>query len=124
MRYPRHPSADLWNKIKPLARELRTHPTLAEFHLWQALRHKKMNGLRFRRQHVFECFIVDFYCPSAALVIEVDGEVHEQQKDYDTLRTEFLEALGLRVIRFRNEEVLGNLEGVLKHIYEVINERT
>jgi very-short-patch-repair endonuclease len=122
MKYPKRPSPELWAKIKPLARELRTNPTPAEDRLWQALRRKHVGGLRFRRQHVFERFIVDFYCPAARLVIEVDGDIHDQQQAYDALRTEFLESLGLRVLRFRNEDVFANLNGVLECIGETIQE--
>lgn len=95
------------------------NPTPAEERLWQALRRRQLNGLRFRRQHVFERFIVDFYCPAVALVIEVDGDIHDRQQEYDALRTEFLEALGLFVLRFRNEDVFENLPGVIERIGEV-----
>lgn len=122
MKYPKRPSPELWAKIKPLARELRTNPTPAEDRLWQVLRRKHVGGLRFRRQHVFERFIVDFYCPAAGLVIEVDGDIHDQQQAYDALRTEFLESLGLRVLRFRNEDVFANLNGVLERIGEALQE--
>jgi len=118
MKYPPRAPADLWLKIKPLARELRTQPTPAEDYLWQHLRRKQIEGLRFRRQHVFDRFVVDFYCPAACLVIEVDGGIHEQQRDYDALRTEYLECLGLHVIRFTNQQVLEDIEDVLARIAE------
>ena len=118
MKYPKRPPPEMWAKIKPLARELRTNPTPAEDRLWQGLRRKHVGGVRFRRQHIFDRFIVDFYCPAARLVIEVDGEVHEQQQEYDALRTEFLESMGFRVIRFKNEDVFQNLDGVLEVVGE------
>jgi very-short-patch-repair endonuclease len=120
MKYPPRPPEHLWAKIKPLARELRNDPTPAEARLWKYLRRKQVDGWRFRRQHVFDRFIVDFYCPSARLVIEVDGPIHDQQREYDALRTEFLESLGLRVLRFENEDVFQNIEGVLTVIGEAL----
>ena len=120
MKYARRTSPELWAKINPIARELRKSPTAAEDHLWQALRRKAVEGQRFRRQHVFERFIVDFYCPAAHLVIEVDGDTHAQQAEYDALRTAFLESLGLRVLRFRNEDVFTNLSEVLARIQAAV----
>lgn len=113
MKYPPRPPAHLWEKIKPLARELRNAPTPAEARLWRYLRRKQADGWRFRQQHVFDRFIVDFYCPAARLVIEVDGVMHEQRREYDALRTEYLESIGLRVIRFQNEDVFQNIDGVM-----------
>lgn len=121
MKYPPRPTPELWAKIKPLARELRKNPTPAEDKLWQYLRRKQVHGTRFRRQHVFERFIVDFYCADAHLVIEVDGDIHRQQQEYDALRTQFLESLGLRVVRFSNEDVFGNIDGVVERIGELVS---
>jgi very-short-patch-repair endonuclease len=118
MKYAKRPAPEAWAKLKPRAREMRTNPTPAEDRLWQRLRRQQINGLRFRRQQVFEGFIVDFYCPEAHLVIEVDGDVHELQADYDEARTAVLEGLGLRVLRFRNDEVFENIDGVLTVIGE------
>ena len=72
------------------------------------------------RQHVFHRFIVDFYCHEARLVIEVDGAIHEYTQEEDALRQEFLESLGLRVLRFTNGEVLQHTRAVLKRIGEVL----
>ena len=116
MKYPKRPSPALWAKLKPLVREKRGEPTPAEALLWERLRRKQIHGERFRRQYVFERFIVDFYCPAALLVVEVDGEIHQQQKDYDAFRTEFLEALGLQVVRFTNDEVFDDIEHVVEQI--------
>jgi very-short-patch-repair endonuclease len=88
----------LWEKLKPLARQMRQNPTPAEKLLWQALRRKQLEGFRFRQQHIINRFIVDFYCADAKLVIEVDGASHEGEYDYDAARTELLETFGLRVI--------------------------
>ena len=95
---------------------MRREPTKAEAILWRRLRGRKLGNLDFRRQHPIDQFIVDFYCPVAKLVIEVDGDVHDSLVLEDRTRQERLEGLGYRVIRFRNEEVLGNLESALQRI--------
>ena len=99
------------------AKRMRKEPTEAEAALWELLRDKKL-GDKFRRQHLIDDFIVDFVCLSKNLVIEVDGGYHNDltQKEYDEQRTLFLNEKGFRVIRFTNEEVLGNTEAVLKEI--------
>jgi very-short-patch-repair endonuclease len=99
---------------KPLiferAKELRQNPTEAENILWQLLRSNKMLGLRFKHQHPISIFIADFYCHKLKLVIEVDGEIHqtEKNKEYDENRTAELESYGITVIRFTNKEILEN----------------
>jgi very-short-patch-repair endonuclease len=107
---------ELWEKLKPLARQMRREPTAAENRLWQRLRNKQIFGYKFRRQHAIDRFIVDFICNQAQLVIEVDGEIHDYTQEEDRIRQDFLESQGLRVIRFRNEEVLGNIDGVVEEI--------
>ncbi|MEA5582506.1 DUF559 domain-containing protein [Nodularia harveyana UHCC-0300] len=111
---------ELWEKLKPLARQMRTEPTLSEKLLWQRLKNKQLLGFKFRRQQVIDRFIVDFYCHDIKLVIEVDGEVHNYTQLKDAIRQEFLESLGLRVVRFKNEDVLLNIEGVLEKILVTI----
>ena len=103
------------------ARELRHNPTPAERHAWTLLRNRRTLGLKFRRQHVLHGFIVDFYCPSERIVIELEGDVHETeaQRDYDRARAGFLEAAGYRVIRVRNRDVRRvHLETVLRETLE------
>ena len=107
---------EIWQKLKPLARQMRTEPTLAEKQLWQRLKNKQLLGFKFRRQQVIDRFIVDFYCHEIKLVIEVDGEIHNYTQVEDAIRQEFLESLGLRVVRFKNEDVLLRIEGVLEEI--------
>ncbi len=102
--------------IRQAARELRKNPTLTETRLWQAISNKKLDGLRFRRQHPVGNFILDFYCPSHKLVIEVDGDYHQQQEQYDDARTEYLEQYGYKVLRFTNQAVMNDLETVLDEI--------
>jgi very-short-patch-repair endonuclease len=98
------------------AKELRQKMTKEEEHLWERLRGNKLNGLHFRRQQVIAGYIVDFYYHSAGLVIEIDGKVHEQQKDEDQKREKVLIDKGLKVIRIRNEEIHTNIRKVLEEI--------
>lgn len=100
------------------AGELRINQTAVEKILWEELREKKINGLRFRRQHPISNFIVDFYCHRKKLVIEVDGGIHRDRevKEKDECRTIELEKLGLTVIRFTNEEIETNIGEVINKI--------
>ena len=91
------------------AKELRREMTPAEKLLWQEVRAKKL-GVRFRRQQIIQGFIVDFYCHKAGLVVEVDGDVHDLQKDEDKRREKVLSEMGLRVVRFGNDEVVKDAE--------------
>jgi len=103
------------------ARELRHNPTPAERHAWTLLRNRGILGLKFRRQHVLHGFIVDFYCASERIVIELEGDVHDTaaQRDYDHARVGLLRAAGYRVIRVRNRDVSReHLEGVLREALE------
>ena len=86
--------------------------------LWEHLRNRKLNGLKFRRQHPLNNFVADFYCHEAKLAIELDGEVHdiEEQKDYDNGRTYELNELGITVIRFTNQQALTKTDEVLNQI--------
>jgi len=90
--------------------------TPAEKELWQYLRAKRFNNLKFRRQQVIEGFIADFYCHSLGLIIEVDGEIHDKQQEYDRHRENIFINQDLHVIRFTNEEVINDIEAVLKAI--------
>jgi very-short-patch-repair endonuclease len=101
-------------KNTPQARNLRKNLTDAERTLWQKLRARGLEGHKFRRQVPLGPYIVDFVCKSAQLVVEVDGGQHAEQEDYDRKREHFLRSQGYEVVRFWNNEVLGNLEGVLK----------
>ena len=105
-------------EIEAAARRLRRNMTPAEKKLWQALKGKKLGGLKFRTQHPVGPLILDFYCPACKLVVELDGGVHEEQAEYDEARTRHLNEYNYRVIRFRNEEVLEDLPPVLEQILE------
>ncbi len=110
----------LYKELKVRARELRDTMTEAETLLWNILSGKKFEGSKFRRQHIIDQFIVDFVCLRANLIIEVDGKFHDEeaQKEKDASRTEILQSYGFKVIRFKNEDVLTNLDSVLKTISE------
>ena len=114
--YGWYTSPQLWEQLKPLAREMRRTPTSSEDRLWQRLRNHQLRGLKFRRQHSIDRFIVDFYCSELRLVIEVDGPVHQYTPEEDAVRQAFLESAGMRVLRFTNEQVETNVESVLAEV--------
>ncbi len=101
-------------------RDLRKNLTPAERVLWQELRNRKLLGTKWKRQDTIGQFIADFLCKEHKLIIEVDGGIHETQQEYDRLRTEIINVYGYRVIRFKNEEVLGELSNVSRRISEEI----
>ncbi|WP_320019573.1 endonuclease domain-containing protein [Labilibaculum manganireducens] len=105
-------------EIHSRAKELRRNMTESEKLLWTEIRNRKLNGLKFRRQHPINIFIADFYCHEIKLVIELDGNIHdyEENKEYDEGRTAELEYLGVKVIRFTNEEVMNSMNKVLAQI--------
>ena len=101
------------------AKELRKNMIPAEQELWETLRNKQLDGLKFRRQHPINKYVLDFYCHKAKLGIELDGEYHEEkgQQFYDNDRTANLKELkNIHIIRFSNREVFDNLERVLDTI--------
>jgi len=108
------------NITKKNRKKLRSLPTKAEYVLWQELRKEKI-GYRFRRQVSIDAFIVDFYCHELKLIIEVDGPIHNEQKDYDEIREEYLKNLGYSILRFTNEEVLFYRENTIQKIKEICN---
>ena len=97
------------------AREQRREPTRAEKTLWQALRNGQL-GVKFRRQHPLDMFVLDFYCEKAELAVEVDGVLHEGREGYDTWRDQRLAELGIRTLRFRVEQVEANVVLVVDEI--------
>jgi very-short-patch-repair endonuclease len=106
------------------ARELRENATDAEKLLWQLLRNRQLNGWKFRRQHPIGKYILDFYCHDAKLAIELDGSQHAEteQAEYDRQRTESLEAEGIRVLRFWNNEVLKETQAVVQEIWNALQD--
>ena len=110
-------SPEIRRKMLEIARQFRKEPTKSEAILWQALRGKKLDGLKFRRQQPIGNFIVDFYNSVYRIVVEVDGSVHNDQVEVDKARQDILEQLGLIVLRISAEEVEKNLPSVLKKIH-------
>ena len=102
------------------ARELRREMTPAEKLLWQEVRAKKL-GVHFRGQQVIAGFIVDFYCHKAALVVEVDGDIHDLQQEEDARREKVLKEMGLTLVRFRNDEVIKDLPAIVGRIKGLIS---
>ncbi len=104
-------------------RKLRKEQTEAEKVMWQKLRNRNFMGLKFRRQYSIGEYIVDFYCSKLRLVLEIDGEIHftKDAKEYDRLRTKELQKLDIEVLRFTNEEVIEDIEGVLKNLKTKLN---
>ena len=114
-------------EVKSRRRQLRKNMPNAEVLLWTKIRAKQLLGHKFRRQYSVGDYIVDFYCPERLLVIEIDGDVHAQEnrKKMDCQREAYLTTLGLNIIRYPNDEVLNNLDGVLQDLEnKIISEST
>lgn len=108
-----------YKNIKPLRDILKKTPTKAEKIMWEKLRNKQI-GFKIRRQHIIDSYITDFVCLSKKVVIEIDGDIHLTQIQEDKDRTEKLNELGYRVIRFSNDEVVKNAEKVKERIQEYL----
>ena len=104
-------------RTRKLQRSLRKDMTIAERKLWSALRLGQMNGHKFRRQHPFENYILDFVCLEEKLVVEVDGSQHFEQINKDEVRTKILEKAGFRVMRFWNNQVMNEFENAKEAIF-------
>ena len=109
-------------ELQQAARQMRAAPTPAEAALWEALRGRRLDGLRFRSQHPLGQFVLDFYCPARRLAVEVDGGFHDARADQDAARTAVLAAYGIRVLRVRNGDVLTGLPAVLDAIRRAAQE--
>ena len=116
------------HRIHPIilahAREMRHPQTSAETIVWKVLRNKS-TGYKFRRQHPIDMFIIDFYCAEAKLLIEIDGDSHfiPKQEEYDKARTEYLEDLGYKLIRFTNNDVRYNIHVIADQIMRTVENR-
>jgi very-short-patch-repair endonuclease len=108
--------------IVDLARQMRVTMTPAEELLWSAIRRRQMDNLRFRKQHPIGRYIADFCCPERKLIIELDGNVHDDRKEYDKNRDEYLRGCGYRIVRFSNDDVLSRLEKKMKSLCDIANE--
>jgi len=108
---------------------MRKNPTKAEKIFWGKVRNKRFEGEKFYRQYIIKhggymtnesYFIADFYCHKTKLIIELDGPIHNYQKEYDEIREEILKQMGFQILRFKNEEVLQNWQEVKKRIKELL----
>ena len=113
-----------WETMKARARRMRKNPTPAERALWERLRGKRLDGMKFRRQHVIDRIIVDFFCPQMKLVIEVDGSAHADADARDRKRDSVLRQRNLRLLRFTNKQVLRQMEWVLAVIRRFVRGRS
>lgn len=104
------------DSLRPLARDLRKDSTLSEVLLWNQLKNKQFFNLDFDRQKIIGNYIVDFYCPSLKLVIEIDGGSHDNKLSYDLVRDDYFKNLGLNVIHFSDADVKNNIGVVLEYI--------
>jgi very-short-patch-repair endonuclease len=110
--------------LKLRRKELRNNATPAERQLWSKLQHGNIGGYKFRRQHSVGPYILDFFCPSEMLAVELDGDSHftDEAIEYDSERTAYLNSLNIRVIRFLNTDVYDNLDFVCERILEQIKD--
>ena len=110
------------DRLKPYSQNLRKNMTDAEKALWLKLRSKQIKGYQFYRQKPLGRFIVDFYCPTGELVIEIDGGQHysDEEKAKDSQRDSYLESIGLHVLRISDREVIDNMNGVLEKIWSMM----
>lgn len=105
-------------ETRQFRKKLRNYSSIAEIKLWMALKNRKLNGTKFRRQYGVEKYSLDFYCSEEKLSVELDGDTHDNPSsyEYDLKRTEVLNSYGIREIRFLNKDVHNNLEGILQEI--------
>jgi very-short-patch-repair endonuclease len=111
-------SVEQLRELQRRATDMRRNPTEPEKRLWRHLSNSQLNGHKFRRQSVIGWFIADFVCAQKSLIVEVDGDTHDQAQD--RLRDDVLATHGYRVVRITNDEVMGNMDGVLRHILMVL----
>jgi len=109
--------------ITEIAKKLRQNMTEAETKLWLKIRRKQCENLRFRRQHPIGRYVADFYCHECKLIIELDGKIHNNLKEYDENRDQYLEAGGYTVLRFSNDEIENSIETVLASIRECVRDK-
>lgn len=118
---PKYITTDyIYKYIKDGVKEQKKNQTKHEQMLWEEIKNKKL-GFKFRRQHIIEVFVPDFVCLGKMLIIEVDGEIHEKQKEHDKERDDYLKSLGYNILRFKNEDIENRLKKVLDNIKNVLN---
>jgi len=109
--------------VVAIARQLRLNLTASEKVLWAELKKSQLGGYRFRCQHPVYRYVLDFYCHSAMLAVEIDGDVHKERKDYDAFRDELLQSIGIKTIRFSVQDVMTSLNKVIHVIREELHVR-
>lgn len=107
--------------LKPRRRKLRVDATEAEKIFWEAIRNKKL-GSRFVRQFSIDGYVMDFYCPKLRLGIELEGRIHDYTKEYDDFRVKYLESFSIKILRFKNSEIIDNLKRVLEQISPLLDQ--
>jgi very-short-patch-repair endonuclease len=122
MGHPMHGQTDKYILDHNLQRTLRNNMTDAERTLWRVLRGKQFDGFKFRRQHPYEHYVLDFACLEKKLVVEVDGGQHAEEELYDYERTLFLGKSGFRVLRFWNHEVMVHMDAVQESIWKALHD--
>ncbi len=110
-------------QLKERAKDNRLNPSKAESKIWNEIFRKKLIKYKFLRQKPLDRFIVDFYCAKLMLAVEIDGDTHANQRQYDRMRTEKLNILGIKVIRYSNIDVMRNIEGVYEDLNDVVKQR-
>jgi very-short-patch-repair endonuclease len=113
-------SVEQLRRLHERAAEMRRNPTEPEKRLWRSLSNGQLGGHKFRRQSVIGRFIADFLCPRKALIVEVDGDTHDEGKD--RLRDDLLARQGFKVVRITNYDVMSNMDGVLQHLLTTLND--
>lgn len=93
--------------------------TFAEKIFWEQIRAKRFMNLKFKRQYIVLNYILDFYCPKLRLGIEIDGKIHEQQKKKDYIRKRLIQYKGINIVRFKNEEIINNINGILQELKSI-----
>jgi very-short-patch-repair endonuclease len=109
-------------ELRKLSRDNRKNPTESEKLFWKLLSYKKLD-LKFLKQKPIGRFILDFYCSKLLLAIEIDGDSHDKKENYDKGRDLYLEQRGIKTIRFKNEEIINNIDEVKQNLFKIINER-
>jgi very-short-patch-repair endonuclease len=109
--------------LKQFARDMRKDPTEAERKFWKEIASNDKLGFRFLRQKPIDNYIADFYCHKLKLVVEIDGDSHSETPEYDEIRTQVMNIHGLKVVRFTNDQILYNIEGIHDKMIEVIQDR-
>jgi very-short-patch-repair endonuclease len=121
---PEEPSRERWDGLRQRAREMRQNPPPAEEAMWSLLRDRRLSGFKFRRQHHLRGYLVDLSCFARRLVIELDGPIHDMQREADAERQVVIESFGYRVLRFTNEEVLNHPARVVEKLISELSRRS